>query len=232
MVCHGEKVVKMRTIQQTQGLGDSLTDPSKRLTSWMEGYMAALEMMNRNRFGELFHSLPVELQSRVFSFMAMPNSAKNKGAETLHAAASVNRHWRFLAEDPQLWVKCRPIITANTSAEELVAALQFRRFLKVNPSNFRIKDCPQLARSEINFGLQTRVEMLHGLDDQVRVRARWVLKTPGGKVALHDRMRRGLNSNRVLRLNIVTGMAPSRKAWRLRGGYCISALRNIATQNL
>ena len=30
------------------------------------------------------------------------------------------------------------------------------------------------------------------------------------QVALHERMRRGLNSNRVLRLNIVTGMAPSR----------------------
>ena len=53
LVCHGEKVVKMRTIQQTQGLGDSLTDPSKRLTSWMEGYMAALEMMNRNRQAKL-----------------------------------------------------------------------------------------------------------------------------------------------------------------------------------
>ena len=80
------------------------------------------------------------------------------------------------------------LLVTSTSAEELVAALQFRRFLKVNPSNFRIKDCPQLARSEvnilstiqaltendqINFGLQTRVEMLQGLDDQVQCRQHW-----------------------------------------------------------
>ena len=89
------------------------------------------------------------------------------------------------------------LLVTSTSAEELVAALQFRRFLKVNPSNFRIKDCPQLARSEVNilstiqaltqndqikFGLQTRVEMLHGLDDQVQCRQHWCIQLDSARV--------------------------------------------------
>ena len=73
--------------------------------------------------------------------------------------------------------------STRTTAEELVAALQLRRYSKVNSSNFRIKGCPQLNRSDVSifllpafnvmcrlqiqFGLQTRVEMLEGLDQQV-----------------------------------------------------------------
>jgi len=197
------------------------------LASWMEGHIATLQMFNHtNRLGELFQTLPLELQTRIFSFLAMPYGARNQGADTLNAAALVNRRWRTLAEDPKLWVQCRPIITAKTTAEELVAALQLRRFLRVNSSNFRIKKSPQLASSDIQFGLQTRVEMLEGLDIQVLVKARWVLRTPGGKVALHDRMRRGVNKKHVIRLNILSGMAPPCEARRLRGGFCISAMRN------
>ena len=75
------------------------------------------------------------------------------------------------------------IFSSRTTAEELVAALQLRRYSKVNSSNFRIKGCPQLNRSDVSiffqaalnvmchhqiqFGLQTRVEMLEGLDHQV-----------------------------------------------------------------
>merc|ERR1719370_2907519 len=183
----------------------------------------------------------MELQTRIFSFLAMPilvfvkrplvlqampYSARNQGADTLHAVALVNRHWRILAEEPKLWVQCRPIITAKTTAEDLVAALQLRRYSKVNSSNFRIKGCPQLNRSDIQFGLQTRVEMLEGLNHQVLVKARWVLRTPGGKMRLHDRMRRGVNKKHVIRLNILSGMAPPSEARRLRGGSCISAMRN------
>jgi len=199
----------------------------ERLTAWMDGHIATLEMFNHpNRLGELLLKLPIELQTRIFSFLAMPYSARNQGADTLHAVALVNRHWRILAEEPKLWVQCRPIITAKTTAEELVAALQLRRFSQVNSSNFRIKGCPQLNRSDIQFGLQTRVEMLEGLDLQVLVKARWVLKTPGGKVSLHDRMRRGVNKKYVIRLNILSGMAPPIDARRLRGGFCFSAMRN------
>merc|ERR1719341_1325710 len=79
------------------------------------------------------------------------------------------------------------------------------------------ENSPQLARSDIQFGLQTRVEMLEGLDIQVLVKARWVLRTPGGKVSLHDRMRRGVNKKHVIRLNILSGMAPPCEARRLRG---------------
>ena len=46
------------------------------------------------------------------------------------------------------------------------------------------------------------------------------------KVALHDRMRRGVNKKNVIRLNILSGMAPPCEARRLRGGFCISAMRN------
>lgn len=199
----------------------------ERLTSWMEGHLATLHMFNHpNRFGELLQKLPFELLTRIFSFLTMPYGAKNQGADTLHAAALVNRRWKTLAEDPKLWVQCRPIITARTTAEELVAALQLRRFSQVNSSNFRIKGSPQLARSDIQFGLQTRVEMLDGLDMQVLVKARWVLRTPGGKVALHNRMRRGVNNKHVIRLNIFSGMAPPSEARRLRGGFCISAMCN------
>jgi len=199
----------------------------ERLTSWMEGHLATLHMFNHpNRFGELLQKLPFELQTRIFSFLTMPYGATNQGADTLHAAALVNRRWKTLAEDPKLWVQCRPIITARTTAEELVAALQLRRFSQVNSSNFCIMGSSQLARSDIQFGLQTRVEMLEGLDEQVLVKARWVLRTPGGKVALHDRMRRGVNKKNVIRLNILSGMAPPSEARRLRGGFCISAMRN------
>jgi len=204
-----------------------LNTAHERLTAWMEGHIATLEMLNHpNRLGELLLKLPMELQTRIFSFLAMPYSARNQGADTLHAVALVNRHWRILAEEPKLWVQCRPIITAKTTAEDLVAALQLRRYSKVNSSNFRIKGCPQLNRSDIQFGLQTRVEMLEGLDQQVLVKARWVLRTPGGKVRLHDRMRRGVNKKHVIRLNILSGMAPPSEARRLRGGFCISAMRN------
>jgi len=199
----------------------------ERLTSWMEGHIDTLQMFNYpNRLGELLQKLPLEIQTRIFSFLAMPYGGKNQGADTLHAAALVNRHWRTLAEDPKLWVRCRPIITAETTAEELVAALQSRRFSQVNSSNFCIMGSSQLARSDIQFGLQTRVEMLEGLDEQVLVKARWVLRTPGGKVALHDRMRRGVNKKNVIRLNILSGMAPPSEARSLRGGFCISAMRN------
>jgi len=199
----------------------------ERLTAWMEGHIATLGMLNHpNRLGELLLKLPMELQTRIFSFLAMPYSARNQGADTLHAVALVNRHWRILAEEPKLWVQCRPIITAKTTAEDLVAALQLRRYSKVNSSNFRIKGCPQLNRSDIQFGLQTRVEMLEGLDQQVLVKSRWVLRTPGGKVRLHERMRRGVNKKHVIRLNILSGMAPPSEARRLRGGFCISAMRN------
>jgi len=199
----------------------------EKLTAWMEGHIATLHMFNHpNRFGELLQKLPPEIQMRIFSFLAITFSKENQGAATLHAAALVNRHWRSLAEEPKLWFQCRPIITAKTTAEELVAALQSKRFSQVNSSNFRIKNCPQLARSDIQFGLQTRVEMLEGLDMEVLVKARWVLRTPGGKVALHDRMRRGVNKKNVIRLNILSGMAPPCEARRLRGGFCISAMRN------
>ena len=40
---------------------------------------------------------------------------------------------------------------SRTTAEELVAALQLRRFLRVNSSNFRIKNSPQLARSDVSI---------------------------------------------------------------------------------
>ena len=45
------------------------------------------------------------------------------------------------------------IFSNRTTAEELVAALQLRRFSKVNSSNFRIKGCPQLNRSDVSIFL-------------------------------------------------------------------------------
>ena len=71
-----------------------------------------------------------------------------------------------------------------------MVALQFRRFSQVEPNNFHIKaSCQKLSRSEINFGLQTRVEALEGLDIELLARARRVLRTPEGKVALHEHMK-------------------------------------------
>ena len=162
------------------------TAPHEGLTCWMEEQITDLEKFNKNKLGELFYDLPVEMQTRIFSFLApMPNSS-----DTLQAAAAVNRHWRFLAEEPKLWAHFRPVITDKTSAEELVAALQFRRFSQVDPNNFHIKaSCQKLSRSEINFGLQTRVEALEGLDIELLARARRVLRTPEGKVALHEHMK-------------------------------------------
>ena len=39
-------------------------------------------------------------------------------------------------------------------------------------------------------------------------------------------MRRGVNKKHVIRLNILSGMAPPSEARSLRGGFCISAMRN------
>ena len=50
-----------------------------------------------------------------------------------------------------LSVQMMTFFHSRTTAEELVAALQLRRFSRVNSSNFRIKNSPQLARSDVSI---------------------------------------------------------------------------------
>ena len=64
------------------------TAPHEGLTCWMEEQITDLEKFNKNKLGELFYDLPLEMQTRIFSFLApMTNSS-----DTLQAAAAVNRH--------------------------------------------------------------------------------------------------------------------------------------------
>lgn len=117
--------------------------------------------------------------------------------KALAAASGVCRSWRAVAEDPLLWAAYRLQLGAGRPAEQLMEALQFPRFAKVQTVVFLTNNL--LDSEEVQFGLQTRVEQLERVPPWLRRRARRLLCTSPGKVRLHRRLH--LNYNQIPALN-------------------------------
>ena len=154
-----------------------------------------------------FSYLPVEIQRKIFKMLpsevtvatCIPEQAlyidetyayhinSRQDYSALAAATGVCKYWKELGEDPWLWEGFRLPVDSRVTAEELVKALEMRRFQHIRSIQFL--DDNVLGCDEVQYGIQTKLEVLENIPLKIMPRARKLLRTPSEKIKLHTRIK-------------------------------------------
>ena len=150
-----------------------------------------------------FSYLPVEIQRKIFRMLpsevtvdtCIPEQAlyndetyayhinSRQDYSALATATRVCKYWKELGENPWLWERFRLPVDSTVTAEKLVEALEMRRFQQIRSLQFL--DDNVLGCNEVQYGIQTRMEVLEDVPLKIMPRVRKLLKTPSEKIKLH-----------------------------------------------
>ena len=111
----------------------------------------------------------------------------------------MSKHWKKLAEDPKLWEKFHLPVDSRRTAKDVLEALSMPRFQQIEYIQFM--DDESLGCDEVQFGIQTKIEVLEDVRLELMTRARKLIRTPVEKIQLHSQIKSNGIYNKIPPIN-------------------------------
>ena len=149
-----------------------------------------LAIMNDPVFGRQSRQLPLEIIHKILQLVPSTQDYFSLGQ-----AALVSKRWRNIINDPYLWKDFILPIHSYDMAEDFLSALTMGRYDRVTSTRYVSDNL--LSKSDIRYGLQTKVETMTNIPPNLLHKARKLLCTSAHKIKLHQQIKDGHPRNQI-----------------------------------